>query len=311
MPAPSPHPVSARRGRPVLALALYLLAVFAGGALLAPWLYHGVRALADSVPALRGVAEMPFGRYVNRALLLTALLTLPFYLRGAGIRSWSDAGFSPRRFAWGRFGVGFVIGYASLAAVCGIALVMGARAFRVDRTPAELAVEFVGALLTALVVAVIEELLFRGAVFGGLRRALPWGVALLASSALYGIVHFMTRPVSPPAVGWSTGLEVLPTLLAGMGDVRALVPGFFSLTLAGVVLGLAYQKTGDLAAPIGIHAGWIFWLKFYGLLTRSVPGVDPWFWGTRKLTDGWLAFTALVLVLAAVAAAGRRRPPGV
>ena len=89
-------------------------------------------------------------------------------------------------------------------------------------------------------------------------------------------------------------------------DVRTLFPAFLSLTLAGVILGLAYQWTGDLSASIGIHAGWIFWLKFYGFATRRAPDVDPWFWGTGKLVDGWLAFAALVVVLSIILLARRR-----
>ncbi|HEX8694775.1 MAG TPA: CPBP family intramembrane glutamic endopeptidase [Longimicrobium sp.] len=299
-----------RRGRPLLALVVYLLAVFLGGALLAPWLYRAVHALAPSAPALAELAEMPFGRYVNRALLLTALVGLPLFVRGAGVRRWSDVGVR-RPVGWRRFGVGFALGFFSLAAVCSIALAAGGRRLRLDRTPAELAAEFLGALLTALVVSVIEELLFRGAIFGGLRRAMPWGAALLASGALYGIVHFLTRPVSPEAVDWASGLRALPTMLAGAAEPKTLVPAFLSLTLAGVVLGLAYQKTGDLWASIGIHAGWIFWLKFYGLLTRSAPGADEWLWGTRRLIDGWLAFAALVVVLGIVLARVRLQPHGI
>ena len=73
-----------------------------------------------------------------------------------------------------------------------------------------------------------------------------------------------------------------------------------------MILGLAYVFTGDVLLSIGIHAGWIFWLKFYGFLTRAVPGTDTVFWGTRKLVDGWLAFVALVVVLGIVAAVAQR-----
>ena len=301
-----PARTGAERGRPLGALVFYLAWVFVGGALLAPWLHAAVQALAPSVPALESVARMGFGRYVNRGLLVAALVGLPFYVRASGIRRWRDVGVA-RPVAWRRLAAGFALGFVSLAAVCSVALLAGGRQLRGDRSAGELTAEFAGALLTAAVVAVIEELLFRGAIFGGLRRAMPWGWALLASSAVYGIVHFMTRPVSPETIDWLSGLRVLPTVLAGMTELRTLVPAFPSLTLAGVILGLAYQRTGDLWAPIGIHAGWIFWLKFYGLLTKSVPGADTWFWGTRKLTDGWMAFFALAIVLAAVLALGRRR----
>jgi membrane protease YdiL (CAAX protease family) len=291
-----------RRGRPLLALLAFLAFVFVGGALLAPWLWHAVQALAPGTK----LARAPFARVENRALLLMALVGIPFYVRASGIRSWADVGV-PRVYRWRRVAAGFALGFVSLAAVCAVAILGGGRAL-VPRTPGQLAGNVLGALATALVVAVMEELLFRGAIFGGLRRALPWGAALLGSSAIYAIVHFLGRPANPPQIGWLTGLRVLPSMLAGMAQPGGLVPAFLNLTLAGCVLALAYHFTGDILTSIGIHAGWIFWLKFYGYLTKGVPGVDPVFWGTKKLVDGWLAFVALVVVLAAVLVMARRRP---
>ena len=87
-------------------------------------------------------------------------------------------------------------------------------------------------------------------------------------------------------------------MLGGFLDFYALVPGFFSLTLVGVLLGLAYQRTGNLYFSIGLHAGWIFWLKIFGAFTADVPHTAAWFWGTGKMIDGWLAFFVLALTLA-------------
>jgi hypothetical protein len=84
------------------------------------------------------------------------------------------------------------------------------------------------------------------------------------------------------------GLKLLPLMLRGFADVQLLVPGFFSLTLAGGLLALAYQRTGDLNFSIGLHAGWIFCIKGGGVLTSPGPA-GAWFWGTGKLFDGWLA----------------------
>ncbi|HYH79048.1 MAG TPA: type II CAAX endopeptidase family protein [Longimicrobium sp.] len=301
MPADvSPHHVP--RGRPLLALAVFLLFVFIGGALLAPWLYHAVQALAPGTK----LARAPFARVENRALLLMALVGVPFYVRASGIRRWADVGLDPRNIRWGRVGAGFALGFFSLAAVCAVAIAGGGRVLNLARTPGQLAAHFAGALATAAVVAVIEELLFRGAIFGGLRRAMPWAAALVASSAIYAIVHFMGRPANPPVIDWLSGLRVLPSMLAGMAQPGGLVPALLNLTLAGMVLGLAYHFTGDILTSIGIHAGWIFWLKFYSYLTKGVPGVDPVFWGTRKLVDGWLAFVALAVVLGIVLWMARR-----
>ena len=302
-------PPDARDPRPAYALAVYLLAVFAGGALLAPWLYHGVQALAPSVPALERVAGYPFARYVNRALLIVALLGLPVFVRASGVRSWRDVGVPPGVVRWRAFGGAFALGFVSLAAVCLVAILAGGRELQA-RTPGELAGRFAGALATALVVAVIEELLFRGAIFGGLRRSMRWTGALAVSSFVYAIVHFMGRPQNPAVVDWLSGLRVLPTMLAGMADVQTLVPALVNLFLAGAILALAFQWTGDLSASIGVHAGWIFWLRYYGYLTRGAEGADPWFWGTHRLIDGWLAFVALVVVLGVVLASARRRRGG-
>jgi hypothetical protein len=291
-----------RRGRPLLALAVFLAFVFIGGALLAPWLYHAVQALAPGTK----LARAPFARVENRALLIMALVGVPFYVRASGIRRWADVGVDPRNLRWRPVAAGFALGFFSLAAVCTVAIAGGGRALNLSRTPGQLAANFAGALLTAAVVGVIEELLFRGAIFGGLRRAMRWGAALVASSAIYAIVHFMGRPQNPPVIDWLSGLRVLPSMLAGMAEPGGLVPAFLNLTLAGVVLGLAYHFTGNILASIGIHAGWIVWLKFYGYMTKGVPGADTVFWGTRKLVDGWLAFVALVLVLGVVLLVARR-----
>ena len=136
------------------------------------------------------------------------------------------------------------------------------------------------------------------AALGGLRRLLPWKVALGISSAVYALVHFLQRSELTGPVRWNSGLALLPQILAGFADWHQLVPGFFNLTLAGILLGLAYQRTGNLYFSIGLHAGWIFWLKIYGAFTTAAAPAVSWFWGTGKMIDGWLALVVLSLTLA-------------
>ena len=89
-------------------------------------------------------------------------------------------------------------------------------------------------------------------------------------------------------------------MLRGFANVEQVVPGFFNLTVAGALLALGYQRTGNLYFSVGLHAGWIFWLKSYGFLTRETAGANAWFWGTGKLIDGWLALPVLALALLAL-----------
>ena len=284
--------------RPVRSLLIYTGLVVSGGALLAPWLYWSVQSLTPRLPMLQALANHPFHRYVSRSLLALALIGLWPLLRSLGVRGGSDVGLVKPAGQWRRLAGGFTLGFVSLACVAVVVLAVGARSLNTDVSAGRLIEKAMGAALTAAIVAVLEEILFRGAIFGALRKTCRWPTALLISSAIYAIVHFFNRPQSPAEIHWAAGLALLPAMLCGLVDVEQVVPGFFNLTLAGGLLALAYQRTGNLYCSIGLHAGWIFWLTFYGFLTREVAGADAWFWGTAKLIDGWLALVVLTLALA-------------
>lgn len=280
--------------RPVRALALYILVVFIGGALLAPWLYWLAQSFAREFPRL---ANSPFHRFVDRALLGLALIGLWPLLKNLGATSWRDVGLVKPRGQWAKLGAGFLLGFVSLAIVAAIALASNARHLNETITPGKLAGKLLGAALTAIVVAILEELLFRGALFGSLRRVFHWMFALVLSSMVYAIVHFMESAHQAGPVTWLSGLQLLPQMLRGFADFQAIVPGFFNLTLAGILLALAYHRTGNLYFSIGLHSGWIFWLKSFGFLTRKVPGANEWLWGSARLINGWLAFPILLATL--------------
>ncbi len=278
-------------------LLIYVGAVLLGGALLAPWLYWLAQWAAEQSPAFTNLAGQPFHRYVNRSVLGLALAGLWPFLRGLGANSWAAVGLVHPAGHGGRLAAGFALGFGSLAVVAVLAVGLGARKFSAPES-ASVWVTLLGkASLTAAVVSVLEEVLFRGALFGALRQAHGWMKALLTSSAVYALVHFFQKPPPPTDITWLTGLAVLPRMMRGFVEVEMLVPGFFTLTLAGAILALAYQRTGNLYTSIGLHAGWIFWLKFYGAVTVAQPGANVWFWGTAKMIDGWLALLVLASVL--------------
>ena len=289
--------------RPLRSLLIYLVIVFLGGALLAPWLYWLAQSLAGTFPHL---AESPFHRFVNRALLGLALLGLWPLLRSLELRTAADIGLVKPAGQGRRWLAGFALGFVSLAVVAALALAFGARHFADDLSAAGFTKNIFGAALTAMVVSVLEEVLFRGGLFGALRRAMPWTIALLLSSMIYAIVHFLESVRWTEPVTWSSGLAILPQMLRGFTRWHAVVPGFFNLTLAGAILASAYQRTGNLYFSIGLHAGWIFWLKSYGTLTRESAGAATWLWGTHKLIDGWLALPVLAATLLVLV---RRRVP--
>ena len=283
--------------RPVRAVGLYLAFVFIGGALIAPWLYHLVQALTGFVPGMRSLAANPFPRYVTRSLMIFGVIGLWPFLRGADLASWRAIGLGRRPDPGAQLGWGFLFGLVSLALVVFIALVSGARAPTPDHKAGAVLGHLLKASAAAVLVAPLEEIFFRGALFGALRKTFHWTLALLCSSAIYALLHFLERVEPVKHVDWASGLAVLGAMLAGFGEVQKIIPGFLNLTLAGIILGLAYQRSGSLHFSIGLHAGWIFWLKTYGFATVETASSRVWFFGTGKLINGWLAFIVLAALL--------------
>ncbi len=280
--------------RQVRSLALYLLAVFGGGALVAPWLYWAAQRSASHSPALAHLAANPFHRFVVRSLLVVAFLGLWPLLRSCGMWRWRDLGLTPLRRAGRGLARGFLLGLSSLALVTALSVGLGGREFIRSHTGAELTRHILHAALAAVIVAFLEEILFRGALFGLLRKAVFWPPALVLSSAVYALVHFMQNGDVSGPITWSSGFAVLARMFQ---NGPSLIPAFFALFLAGASLALAYQRTGMLYFSMGLHAGWIFWLKSYGFFTTAAPGANAGWWGSSRLIDGWLALPVLAAVL--------------
>jgi membrane protease YdiL (CAAX protease family) len=81
-------------------------------------------------------------------------------------------------------------------------------------------------LLVALVAPVVEELFFRGFLFGALGRVMNWMLAALATGVVFGLVH------------------------AGGTPAIFLVPLF----VLGALLCVLYRRTGSLLPGMGVHA---------------------------------------------------------
>lgn len=287
----------------VLKILTYALAVVLIGALLAPPLYWGGRWFGQVVdlPVLR---EAPFARYFNRAVMATALLLLWPFFRWIGVRSWRDLHLkrNPRRLrdlARGALiaaGAFFVVAVA-LWLVGDIEL---RRPFR--------AVHLRDALLTGAIVAVIEELFFRGALLGVLRRHLRWPLALAFLSAFFAIVHFVQPHPAMRAfrdVHWYSGYALLPYAFHQFSDPLLLLVGWLTLALLGWILGYAVVRTESLYMAIGLHGGFVFALKAFSTLTRRTS--EPNLWVGKNLTTGIVPLALLVATAGIVWLTLRRR----
>ena len=278
---------------PAWILSGYLAAVFVGGALLAPWLWMFVQYVgADS-----SLAVQPFRRYVDRSLLGVALIGLWPMAKSGLFPGWHSVG-----MVWGRSArrdllMGLAGGMLSLAVVALLSLGFGIRAWDSAHSWGLLLSHAIRALGAAIAVSLMEELLFRGVVFGSLRRQFSFTAAALSSASLYALVHFFHRPEAPASVGPWTGLEMLVRMLSGLSQPSKVFPGILTLGAIGWLLAWCRERAGTLWLPLGLHAGWIFWFKSYTFFTAPLAnlGRQSWWWGSARLHDGWLTFAVIAV----------------
>ena len=237
---------------------LRLLAYFAGvillACLLSPPLYWAGSALAEHgvLPFLKG---FPFHRYFSRCFQLAALLMLWPAFRWIGIRRLGELGIE-RNPLWRRD----LLAGLAIAFLPVLALGAGYLAFHIYRWKSGIPlVPGLWILATASAVAILEEFLFRGVLLGLCLRSMRPVAAVLVSSAVFAVVHFMrvAKPASEEVVNWTSGFAQLPHVFSSAPQWPVLGWGIFSLLLAGILLAVVTLRTRSLFLPIGLHAGWI------------------------------------------------------
>lgn len=130
----------------------------------------------------------------------------------------------------GQTALGLAIGLGNFLLVVGLMALLGF--YKVESTGCE-GNALADAFAMFLIVAVGEEIVFRGILFRWIDE--KWGLApaLVASGLIFGLVHI----INPNASLWS---------------------GIAIALESGLMLGMAYKWAGNLWFPIGIHWAWNF-----------------------------------------------------
>jgi uncharacterized protein len=250
----------------------YFAATILFGAVAAPILYWSAQSLAAHgiFPIL---AAFDFEAFFHRALLLGALLFLWPFLRWLRIKGLSDLALAPNR-RWGRdVAIGFFI--STLPILCCAVFLVALGNYTIRPHVAWGAV--VAVTLTAVIVPFIEETLFRGVFMGVLLRDnRPW-TAILLSSGIYSIVHFLKAPdQTTTSVMWTSGFTSLAHSFVQFAEPMLLLAGFSTLFFIGVILAYARLRTRSLWLPIGLHAGWIFANSAFNKIAHREVVALPW-----------------------------------
>lgn len=276
----------------------YFLAVVLLGALLAPPLYWATLGLAsrcDPAGPLGNVLDFlthtPFQKFYNRAALFCALALLWPTVRWLGMRSWRDLGIEPDPRWLRRLGVGFAVAALTVALMAAAYVALDFYHFRKTLPWGKLP----KLALSAAVVALLEETLFRGALLGLLKKSLKPAWALFWLSALFAFLHFLKPgPYSlDPNVTWSSGLALIPALFDGFAQPQLVLAGFGTLFTLGWVLGWATLRTRSLWMSIGFHAGVVFVKMGFSSFTKRDALSLPWV--GAQLQIGLVPMAALAL----------------
>jgi membrane protease YdiL (CAAX protease family) len=206
--------------------------------------------------------DFPFHRIGERIGMLALLGGFAAVARRLNLADRASLGYGLARRAFLReLGVGAALGCATMLAVVAIMGVLGLR----DWTPlgllsgGALAKLIVQAALSALTVALIEETFLRGAMHTAIERQSGPRIAVLLTAALYAATHFFAsyhigaQQVTP----WS-GLALLGGTLHAFAAPLTILDAFLALFAVGVVLGGVRVATGNIAACVGLHAGWVW-----------------------------------------------------
>lgn len=257
-----------RGGTLFLAFLLALPLAMLLAALASPW----VQLLLSPLGAF------PLHRIFSRLTMLFAFGWIIWVMMRAGLARREVLGYGqPPRAFLPQMLAGLVAGLVLMAIAVVPLFALGLR----DWNPATLAsaggplaVALKG-LGSGLLVALIEETFFRGAMQGALERQGARRLALFAIPALYAAVHFLGRAGVVPyeAVTASSGFTALAGFFDGYAQPLRIADAFVALYCVGLLLALARRRWNSLAACIGMHAGFVAVISVFRKI--SLPAQSP------------------------------------
>jgi membrane protease YdiL (CAAX protease family) len=235
-------------------LGAYFAATILSGALIAPVLFWaGQWMVAHGLfPFL---AKFDFESFFHRAILIAAAALLWPLLRLSDTRSVADLRLAPNS-RWVRDLFAGILFSAIPLLCCGVWFI----AFHIYSLRHSFAWIAFGKIVAAsIAVPAIEETFFRGVVLGVLLRTGRQYMSILATSAIFSVIHFLKAPErTSTIVAWTSGLNSIIHSFARFGDPTSVAAMFTTLFLIGWILADARLRTRSLWLPIGLHAGWIF-----------------------------------------------------
>jgi membrane protease YdiL (CAAX protease family) len=269
----------------------YFVAVIVLGALLAPPLYWLGQAVARA-GVLTFLGETEFQKFFNRAALVAAIAGVWPAARWLRLGHWRELGLEPDP-AWRRH---LVAGFAAAALVVAVMAIayISQDIYRWKRS--NLPWDSLPKLaLSAVVVGLLEEGLFRGGMLGLFRRSMSPVAALLSVTSVFAAVHFLQPDESftVARVTWVSGFALVPHLFHQFAEPMTILSSFTTIFVLGLVCGVVTIQTRSLWAAIGFHAGVVFVKMSFSKFTKRDEACLPWV--GEKLEIGLVPVAMLLL----------------
>lgn len=213
--------------------------------------------------------DLSWWKIFRRCVSIAAVLSLWLFIRKVQRRSLSSYGLTSPRQGKRDLVFGVLLGLGALSLMLIVGLVSGACRFDVIPDSVRLWQTAVTFIPAALLIGLVEELVFRGFILQQLLTHSK-SLGLIGSSSLYAAVHLKS-------------LSVNPAMWLELGG----------LFLFGMLLAYTYLSTRNLWLAIGLHAALAYGARINKLLL-AFPDPASWLVGTSRLVNGLVGWAVLV-----------------
>ena len=218
--------------------------------------------------------ELEFERVVSRSVLIVAIILFMALYKKLGFTSWREIGFSTdKKQFFSDLTKGIAFGMLIMFPVIAGLLITENRVLDTDLDTSTLNIvdQIVTALIAGLIIALIEETLFRGAMLSAIKKHGSALLAIVSTSLIYASVHFIEPNIDYEAnsLHWASGLVLAKDALSSVLEINRIADSFIALFLAGVLLALVRIRSQRIALCMGIHAGWVLAIKTFKSFTDS------------------------------------------
>ncbi|WP_231499631.1 CPBP family intramembrane glutamic endopeptidase [Methylomonas sp. 11b] len=238
----------------VYALAPLVILVIA--AIIASMLGSGLLWIAGDV--------LPLAKVISKITLVLLLLSI-FPLKNYLQFTWADLGFAPKAVFFKQMAQGLALGLLTLLPVLLTLYWLDVHVWDDTRhwTAGKIAEKIGLGLFFAMLIALGEEMLFRGLLLGALGRKMSIMAAVTVSSIYYAALHFLKSQSQPVYADLTpgSGLKLIAEAFANWLN-PLILSALLALFVVGVFLAILRSRVRQsLGLCIGCHAAWVWQIK--------------------------------------------------